>query len=85
MKLAILKKTDLAEIRNANMRIVKNKGGDYTPVDIGRASRVMIQLKGLEIKAAGVDENVGVFHRPGRSVSQGDPIVDTFGHLKIVR
>lgn len=79
----ILKKTDLTEVRNANMRIVKNANGESTNSDIGRASRVMIQLKGLEIKA-GIEESVGAFHRPARSVGQGDPIVDTFGHLKIV-
>ncbi len=52
----VLKKTDLDAVRSANMRIVKNKDGDYTPADIARASRIVIQLKQIELKIESLAE-----------------------------
>lgn len=77
---AILKKTDLTEVRNANMRVVKNK--ENIPADIARASRIVIQLRQLEIKAEESREipiRLAQAHREPEEV-----IVSNFGHLKIV-
>lgn len=77
----ILKKTDLAEVRNANMRFVKDRGN--TSADIARASRIVIQLRQLEIKA---EESREIPIRPAQAHREPEEvIVSNFGHLKIVR
>ena len=81
--MTILKKTDLAEIRNANMRIVKNKESES--VDIARASRIVIQLKQLELKMLGKTD-VGI-HTRATHDGHGELVeglVETFWQLRIV-
>ena len=79
----ILKKTDLAAVRNANMRIIKNKDGDYSPSDIARASRVIIQLKQIELKIESLADKTLPGKRvvPSQSVFDGEPLIFSLDHL----
>ncbi len=79
----ILKKTDLSAIRNANMRIIKNRGGGYSPTDIARASRVIIQLKQIELKIESLTDKTLPGKRvvPSQPVFDGPPLIFSLDHL----
>ncbi len=79
----VLKKTDLAAVRAANMRIVKNKDGDYTPADIARASRIVIQLKQIELRIESLADKTSPTKRvePTQPVFDGEPLIFTLDHL----
>ncbi len=79
----ILKKTDLEAVRAANMRIVKNKDGDYTPADIARASRIIAQLKQIELRIESLADKTLPEKRvePAQPVFDGEPLIFTLDHL----
>ncbi len=79
----VLKKTDLVAIRNANMRIIKNKDGDYSSSDIARASRVIIQLKQIELKIESLTDKTLPGKRvvPVQPVFDGEPLIFSLDHL----
>ena len=79
----ILKKMDLAAVRAANMRIMKNKDGDYSPSDIARASRVIIQLKQIEMKIESLADKTHATKRvvPAQPVFDGEPLIFSLDHL----
>ena len=78
-----LKKTDLEAVRAANMRIVKNKDGGYTAADIARASRVVMQLKQIELRIESLADKTLPTKRvePTRPVFAGEPLIFTLDHL----
>ena len=79
----VLKKTDLEAVRAANMRIVKNKDGGYTPADIARASRIVIQLKQIELRIESLADKTAPSKRvePTQPVFDGEPLIFTLDHL----
>ena len=79
----VLKKTDLDAVRSANMRIVKNNGGNYTPADIARASRIIAQLKQIELRIESLADKTSPTKRvePTRPVFDGEPLIFTLDHL----
>jgi len=79
----VLKKTDLDAVRAANMRIVKNKDGDYSPSDVARASRVIIQLKQIEMKIESLADKTLPIKRvvPAQPVFDGEPLIFSLDHL----
>ena len=79
----ILKKTDLEAVRAANMRIVKNKDGGSTPADIARASRIIIQLKQIELKIESLTDKTLPGKRvvPVQPVFDGPPLIFSLDHL----
>ena len=79
----ILKKTDLDAVRAANMRIVKNKDGDYTPADVVHASRIIIQLKQIELKIESLTDKTRSGKRvvPAQPVFDGEPMIFSLDHL----
>ena len=54
MAQAIVRKSDLTAIRDANLRVVRNESGEYSANDVARASRVLTQLKQVELRIDGV-------------------------------
>ena len=79
----VLKKTDLAAVRNANMRIIKNKDGGYSPTDIARASRIINQLKQIELKIESFADKALPGKRvvPSQPVFDGEPLIFSLDHL----
>ncbi len=79
----VLKKTDLAAVRAANMRIIKNKDGDYSPSDIARASRVIVQLKQIELKIESFADKTLPGKRvvPSQPAFDGEPLIFSLDHL----
>ena len=79
----VLKKTDLAAVRAANMRIVKNKDGGSTPADVVRASRIIIQLKQIEMKIESFADKTLPRKRvvPAQPVFDGEPLIFSLDHL----
>ena len=79
----VLKKTDLDAVRSANMRIVKNNDGNYTPPDIARASRIVIQLKLIELRIESLADKTPLTKRvePTQPVFDGEPLIFTLDHL----
>ena len=74
----VLKKTDLARIRFVNMKIVNNK--ESTPLDISRASQVIIRIKALEMQSAPQVKGSLLRVRPLEIEEQ----IDSLSHLKVV-
>ena len=77
----VLRKTDLAAVRAANMRIVR--GGGSAPADVARASRIIIQLKQIEMKIESLADKTHATKRvvPAQPVFDGEPLIFSLDHL----
>ena len=65
------------------MRIVKNNDGGYTPADIARASRIITQLKQIELRIESLADKTPPTKRvePTEPVFDGEPLIFTLDHL----
>ncbi len=79
--MTVIKKTDFTEIRNALMRVIKNRESE--PNHMAACVRAMIALRTQEMKILGTLPT----NRRARVASEvGDPLVDAVPHLlKIAR
>jgi len=74
--MTVIKKTDFAEIRNACMRIIKNR--ESQPNHVSSCSRAMIALREQEMRIMGTAPT----NRRAREVNEvGEPLVDALPHL----
>lgn len=74
----VLKKTDLAKVRARNMKIVNDPGS--MPLDISRASQIIIRIKALEIQSAPQAKKSLLRVKPLEIEDQ----VDKLSHLRVV-
>ncbi len=77
----ILKKTDLTAVRDANIRIVKNK--ENSGCDISRASHIIVRLKEIELKT-GSEINVRQL-KPSVNLDVEERLVDSLDHVSRLR
>lgn len=84
----VVRRADLVKIRDTNLEILENEEGVYEPLDLDRASRILIRLRECELKIERQAAQLKPKEAPEESAKpvddNGPVLIDQIDHLKIV-